>query len=138
MINKISNINQIPGFNSVFESICNGVKSVSVSGMVGSSRTLLAAWIYQKTNKPLFFISPDQESSENVECGASSDNLAYVRIETDQGPRMVRRYQVDLGSNITPPPCPCQIAQATEARNASSSGLGSPLCNRQVKCVWGK
>lgn len=67
-----------------------------------------------------------------------SDNLAYVRIETDQGPRMVRRYQVDLGSNITPPPCPCQVAQATEARNASSSGLGSPLCNREVQCVWGK
>ena len=66
------------------------------------------------------------------------DNLAYVRIETDQGARMVRRYQVDLGSNITPPPCPCQVAQATDARNASSSGLGSPLCNREVQCVWGK
>lgn len=66
MINKINNINQIPGFKSVFEAIGNGMDSVSVSGMVGSSRTLLAAWIHQQTNKPLFFISPDQESSEKA------------------------------------------------------------------------
>ena len=66
------------------------------------------------------------------------DNLSYVRIETPQGARMVRRFQVDLGSNITPPPCPCQVAQATDARNASSSGLGTPMCNHAIQCVWGK
>jgi len=66
MIDIIRNLDRIPGFDAVFQEIKSGNKSVSVSGLVGSSRTLLAAWLFKKFSRPILYISPDQESSEKA------------------------------------------------------------------------
>jgi transcription-repair coupling factor (superfamily II helicase) len=74
MIDKIKRLDKLPGFQSVLDEINTGSLSVSVSGLVGSSRTLLAAWLFEKSGRPVLFISPDQESSEK----AHSDFKAFL------------------------------------------------------------
>ena len=64
MIDKIKYLDRIPGFEIVLEELKIDKKSISVSGLVGSSRTLLAAWLFRKCSRPILYISPDQESSE--------------------------------------------------------------------------
>lgn len=78
---------------------------------------------------------PKQQLASVHEAVVCDDNLQYARIETPQGARLVRRFQLDLGANLTPPPCPCgnRIVAATEDRNASSSGLGGQMCT-PVQC----
>ena len=66
MIDKIKYLDRIPGFEIVLEELKIDKKSISVSGLVGSSRTLLAAWLFRKCSRPILYISPDQESSEKA------------------------------------------------------------------------
>lgn len=66
MINQIKKLDQLPGFLQVLTEIDSGNNSITVGGLVGSSRTLLAAWLFEKAGRPLLFISPDQESSEKA------------------------------------------------------------------------
>lgn len=47
---------------------------IGVTGLVGSSRTLLAAWLHAKTGRSILYISPDQESAEK----ASEDMIAFL------------------------------------------------------------
>jgi len=58
-------IDNVPGFIEVLRSL-DGGETIPVSGMIGSSRTLLAAWLFEKTGKNILFISPEQESSERA------------------------------------------------------------------------
>ncbi|UCC80815.1 MAG: transcription-repair coupling factor [Candidatus Zixiibacteriota bacterium] len=66
MIERIKNLDRIPGFRAILEELKNGKKSISVSGLVGSSRTLLAAWLFRLCSRPVLYISCDQESSEKA------------------------------------------------------------------------
>jgi transcription-repair coupling factor (superfamily II helicase) len=66
MINNIENLDRVPGFQAVLKKIIESESKFSVSGLVGSSRTLLAAWLYGSLKRPILFISPDQESSEKA------------------------------------------------------------------------
>ncbi len=66
MIEKIRVLENIPGFRSLLDKISNGEQAISISGLVGSSRTLLASWIFHKTQRTILYVSPDQESSEKA------------------------------------------------------------------------
>jgi transcription-repair coupling factor (superfamily II helicase) len=66
MIEIYEKLNHVPGFKQVLEKLSDSSESVSVSGLIGSSRTLLAAWLFKKTGRSVFFLSPDQESSERA------------------------------------------------------------------------
>lgn len=45
-----------------------------MAGLVGSSRRLLAAWLWMKTGRSVLFVSPDQESAEQ----ANDDLMAFA------------------------------------------------------------
>ena len=59
-------MDRVTGFNVVLQEINGGNRSVSVTGMIGSSRTLLAAWLFNKCARPVLYITPDLESSEKA------------------------------------------------------------------------
>ena len=77
MIEIYEKLNHIPGFERILERFKDSSKPISVSGLIGSSRTLLAAWLFEITGKSVFFLSPDQESSER----AFDDFCAFLEKE---------------------------------------------------------
>lgn len=66
MIESFKKLCRIPGFEQVLDKLKDGSESISVSGLVGSSRTLLAAWLFRMTGRNVLFLSSDQESSERA------------------------------------------------------------------------
>ena len=74
MIDRLNNLEHIPGFLTVLGKITGGDRLIHLSGLVGSSRSLLASWLYQKLSRTILFISPDQESTEK----ASTDFKAFL------------------------------------------------------------
>ena len=74
MIERIIKLDEIPGFKRLLDRISEGNESLSVAGLVGSSRPLLASWLHLKTGKTVLYIAPDQESSEK----AFDDLQAYL------------------------------------------------------------
>jgi len=82
MTNIIGNLDGLPGCEAVLQKITGVKRKTTVSGLVGSSRTLLAAWLFRKSNKSILFISPDQESSEK----------AFVDFKTYLGEKEVDLY----------------------------------------------
>jgi transcription-repair coupling factor (superfamily II helicase) len=66
MIERIENFRQIPGFGAVLEKISKGSGPISVSGLVGSARTLMAAWLHRETSRPVIYVSQDEEASEKA------------------------------------------------------------------------
>jgi transcription-repair coupling factor (superfamily II helicase) len=74
MIEKFEKLDKIPGFRRLLDQIGRGKTSLNIGGLVGSSRALLASWLYLKTGRTVLFISPDSESSDK----AYDDFLAYL------------------------------------------------------------
>ena len=68
------NLDKIAGFSAVLNSLADGNRAIPVTGMIGSSRTLLAAWLFDRTGKNILFVSPEQESSEK----AADDFRAFL------------------------------------------------------------
>lgn len=77
MIDIFGKLDRIPGFDSILKAVSDGGEPAAVSGMIGSSRTLLAAWLFVKTGRNVLYISPEQESSEN----AADDLRAFLDAE---------------------------------------------------------
>ncbi len=59
-------LDAVPGFVSTLSSVSGGRESIDVNGLIGSSRTMLAAWIHVKTGRNVLYISPEEESSEKA------------------------------------------------------------------------
>ena len=59
-------LDNVPGFQTVLQAVSGDRESTNVNGLIGSSRTLLAAWLHEKTGKTVLYISPEQESSEKA------------------------------------------------------------------------
>ncbi|MEE9555085.1 MAG: hypothetical protein V3W18_12380, partial [candidate division Zixibacteria bacterium] len=74
MIDIFDKLDRVPGFDSILKALSDGREPVAVNGMIGSSRTLLAAWLFVKTGRNVLFISPEQESSEK----AADDFKAFL------------------------------------------------------------
>jgi transcription-repair coupling factor (superfamily II helicase) len=74
MIDNLEKLDKIHGFKRLLEQISGGKVSINVGGMVGSSRALLASWLFLKTGRTVLFITPDTESSEK----AYDDFIAYL------------------------------------------------------------
>ena len=66
MIENYKNLSRIPGFERILGGLKDSSEPISVSGLFGSSRTLLAAWLFKMTGRSIFFLSQDQESSERA------------------------------------------------------------------------
>ncbi len=66
MIENYKKLSRIPGFERVLERLEDGSGPISISGLVGSSRTLIAAWLFTVTGRSVLYFSPDQESSERA------------------------------------------------------------------------
>jgi hypothetical protein len=60
------------------------------------------------------------------DCGVPS----FLMIETPNGPRLVRPVALELPPTIALPDCAEGQFESQATRNASSSGLGGPVCRR--------
>ena len=77
MIEKIKNLENIAEFASLLERLRKDEPLTALSGLIGSSRPLLASWLFLKTNKAILYITPDQESAEK----AYDDFIAFLSDE---------------------------------------------------------
>lgn len=59
------------------ERVEGGKKKINIDGLAGSSRALLASWLYLKTGRTVLYITPETESSEKV----YDDFSAYLNGE---------------------------------------------------------
>ena len=66
MIDVFDKLDKIEGFDAVLKRVTDDRGPVPVTGLIGSSRTLLAAWLHIRTGRKILFISPEQESSEKA------------------------------------------------------------------------
>jgi transcription-repair coupling factor (superfamily II helicase) len=57
----------IGNLKTALKRVVDGEMSVSLSGLTGSSRTLVSAWLHERTGKDVLYISAEQESSENAQ-----------------------------------------------------------------------
>jgi transcription-repair coupling factor (superfamily II helicase) len=66
MIENIKKIGDIPGFRKLLERVLRNEPVTSVGGLIGSSRALLASFVYITSGRNLLYITSDQESSERT------------------------------------------------------------------------
>ncbi|HBC46750.1 MAG TPA: hypothetical protein DCZ43_06865, partial [candidate division Zixibacteria bacterium] len=74
MIEKLEKLDKIHSFKRLLEQVSGSKRSLNIAGLIGSSRALLASWLYLKTGRIVLFITPDTESSEK----ANDDFIAYL------------------------------------------------------------
>ena len=74
MIERIDKLDNILGFRRLLERVTGERAVINIDGLIGSSRALLAAWLYRKTNRTVLMITADQESAEK----AYDDLLAFL------------------------------------------------------------
>ncbi len=66
MIEKLDKLEKIPGFRRLLEQVRSGKQSITVGGLIGSSRALLTSWLFLKTGRSVVHVTPDTESSEKI------------------------------------------------------------------------
>ena len=74
MIERLNNLDKISAFASLRVRIQSHEPLTTISGLIGSSRSLLASWLFLKTGQNILYTTSDQESAEK----AYDDFVAFL------------------------------------------------------------
>ena len=86
------NLNKNENYSNLINKINAGEKTLSLSGLSGSSKYYLVSAIYQSTNKPFLILCPDRRKAESA-----ARNSSFFLHET---PQVLLRKELGMGEAV--------------------------------------